>query len=45
MLKFVLVCVMLVPVLMPVVAVPNCVHVPELLLHHVAFIVSPVSLS
>jgi len=44
MLKFVLVWLLFSPVLMPVVAVPNCVHVPELFDHHVAVMVC-VSLS
>ena len=43
--KFVLVLLMFVLFAMLLFAVPNCVHVPELLLHHVAFMVSPVSLS
>ena len=38
-LKLVLVCVMLVPVVMLVLVSPNCVHVPDELLHHVAVMV------
>ncbi len=42
--RLVLVCVMFVLLVM-VVLEANCVHVPELLLHHVAFMVSTVLLS
>ena len=37
--KFVLVCVMLVPVLIVLLVRANCVHVPDELLHHVAVMV------
>ena len=44
-LKLVLVCVMFCPLVIPVVVVPNCIHDPVLLLHHVAVMVCDVSAS